>query len=72
MPEPLLIDTKAAQDLLSIGERKLWELTNAGAIPCHRLGRAVRYCPRELAAWVASGCPCEPGSAARVRQGVRA
>ena len=42
MPDPLLIDTKAAQDLLSIGERKLWELTNAGAIPCHRLGSATR------------------------------
>jgi predicted DNA-binding transcriptional regulator AlpA len=72
MGEPLLIDAKAARATLGIGERRLWELTNCDAIPCRRIGRSVRYCPRELAAWVAAGCPCEPGATKRVREGVRA
>ncbi len=67
---PLLIDPKAARALLCLGERRLWCLTNCGAIPFYKIGRSVRYSPAELAAWIAAGCPTEPGSADRVRQGV--
>jgi hypothetical protein len=28
---------------LGIGQRKLWELTNCGVLPCVRLGRTVIY-----------------------------
>jgi predicted DNA-binding transcriptional regulator AlpA len=68
---PLLIDAKAAQALLSIGERRLWVLTNCKAIPSRKIGKSVRYFPAELAAWVECGCPTEPGSAERVRREVR-
>lgn len=67
----LLIDAKAAARLLSIGGRKLWSLTKCDAVPSQRIGRAVRYCPAELRAWIAAGCPTEPGAAHRVRKGVR-
>ncbi len=68
---PLLIDARSAAELLAIGPRTLWSLTNRRAIPARRIGRAVRYCPRELAAWIDLGCPTEPGAADRVRKAVR-
>ncbi len=37
---------------LAISERKLWELTNRGDIPCVRMGRTVRYDPPDVRAWV--------------------
>ena len=70
-PDPLLIDPKAAQIRLCMGERRLWELTNCNAIPSRKIGRSVRYSPAELAAWVACGCPVEPGAGDRVRKAVR-
>jgi len=70
-PDPLLIDAKAARVVLSIGERRLWLLTNCKAIPSRRIGKSVRYVPAELAAWVACGCPTDAGAADRVRKAVR-
>ena len=67
---PLLLDGKATQCTLKIGERRLWVLTNCNAIPSYRIGKSVRYSPAELAAWVACGCPTDPGSAERVRRGM--
>lgn len=67
---PLLVDSRAACALLSMGERRLWQLTNCNAIPHRKIGRSVRYSPAELEAWIAGGCPTEPGAAARVRKGV--
>jgi len=37
---------------LCISPRKLWAMTNAGEIPCVRLGRAVRYDPEDLRRWI--------------------
>lgn len=48
----LLITPREAAFALSISTRKLWSLTNAGEIPCVRLGRAVRYSPAALQAWI--------------------
>lgn len=48
----LLITPSEAAFLLSISTRKLWSLTNAGQIPCVRLGRAVRYSPADLQDWI--------------------
>lgn len=67
----LLIDAKAAARVLALGSRTLWTLTKCNAVPARRIGRAVRYCPAELRAWIALGCPTEPGSAERVRKAVR-
>ncbi len=64
---PLLIDSTQASDLLSIGKRTLWSYMKRDAIPCHRIGSAVRYCPEELDAWIKCGCPDKPGAAKRVR-----
>jgi len=73
--EPLLIDSKAASALLGIGARRLWSLTNCGAIPSRKIGRSVRYAPDELRAWIAAGCPIESGVGEaickRQRAGVR-
>lgn len=72
LPVPLLIDAKAAQALLCMGERRLWVLTNCKAIPSRKIGKSVRYSPSELAAWVAAGCPTEAGAGERVRKAVAA
>ena len=67
---PLLVDSRRASVILSICQRKLWELTNCQAIPSRKIGRSVRYCVAELKAWIAAGCPTDPGSADRVRREV--
>ncbi len=51
---PLLITREEAARLLTISERKLWELTSARKVPCIRFGRAVRYDARDLRQWVES------------------
>ena len=68
---PLLIDADEAAAELSLGARTLWSLTKCKAIPSRKIGRSVRYSPVELRAWIAAGCPTEPGSAERVRKAVR-
>jgi predicted DNA-binding transcriptional regulator AlpA len=67
----LLIDAREARRLLAIGERTLWQLVAISAIPHRRIGRAIRFEPAEIAAWIACGCPTNPGAAERVREGVR-
>ncbi len=47
-----LLNARDACRALAIGRRKLWELTNTGELPCVRIGRAVRYDPRDLAAFI--------------------
>jgi excisionase family DNA binding protein len=51
-PQRLLITRDEAAAILSISPRKLWSLTNAGVIPCVRLGKCVRYSPIDLQAWI--------------------
>jgi predicted DNA-binding transcriptional regulator AlpA len=70
-PSQLLVDAKAACPMLSMGRRTLWLLTNRKAVPSIRIGRAVRYSPVELSAWVSMGCPTDAGAADRVRKAVR-
>jgi excisionase family DNA binding protein len=48
----MLLTPKVAAKSLMISERKLWELTNRGEIPCMRIGRSVRYRPADLQAWI--------------------
>ncbi len=68
---PLLIDAKAAAAMLAIGARTLWTYTNCRAIPSRKIGRAVRYCPDELRAWIAAGCPTDAGAADGVRSAMQ-
>ncbi len=50
--ERLLLPPPEAAESLSISERKLWEQTKLGNIPCVRIGRCVRYSPETLRAWI--------------------
>jgi excisionase family DNA binding protein len=53
----LLLKVREAANALNISERKLWEMTKRGAIPAVRIGRAVRYDPADLQAYIeASKC----------------
>jgi excisionase family DNA binding protein len=48
----LLWTSREAAGALSVSERTLWKLTNEGDIPCVRIGRAVRYDPADIRAWI--------------------
>ncbi|NNF44242.1 MAG: helix-turn-helix domain-containing protein [Phycisphaerales bacterium] len=49
----LSLRPKDAARALGIGERLLWSKTNAGEIPCVRIGRAVVYPVDLLRDWLA-------------------
>lgn len=42
-PEALLVSAREAARRLGISTRTLWTLSNMGAMPSIRIGRAVRY-----------------------------
>lgn len=52
--EALLSRGDAARRL-NISERLLWRLTQRGSIPCVRLGRSVRYCPKAIEKLIEKG-----------------
>jgi predicted DNA-binding transcriptional regulator AlpA len=52
IPETLLLKSRDAARAMSISERKLWSLTTSGEVRCVRIGRSVRYDPRDLRAWI--------------------
>lgn len=51
--ETRLMTVKDAAAYLAISERKLWDMSNTGEIPCVRLGRAVRYDLQDLDSFIA-------------------
>lgn len=51
-PDELLIPPQEAARRLSVSPRKLWSLTQSGAVPSVRIGRSVRYSPLDLRAWI--------------------
>lgn len=62
---------RAGCEMTGLGERSVWSLVNRNAIPHRRVGRAILFVPAEVSAWVAAGCPTDPGAADRVRKAVR-
>ena len=53
LPNKLLVDSKEACRLLSLGERSLWSMTAPrGPIPSVRIGRCVRYSVTSLEEFV--------------------
>lgn len=48
----LLLSPKEAAAALGISPRLLWSKTKIGEIPCLRIGKAVRYSPASLQAWI--------------------
>jgi excisionase family DNA binding protein len=49
----LALRAPEAAKALSISQRKLWEMTNAGQIPHAKLGRATVYPVATLEKWLA-------------------
>ena len=64
-PNAPLMMLRDAAAVLAISPRKLWQLTKDSMIPCVRIGRSVRYDPRDLAAYVerAKSAPGTEGGA---------
>lgn len=58
--ERLLLSAREAAQALNICERKLWDLTNRGGLPCVRVGRRVLYSPDDLRRWIKT---CKEGGA---------
>lgn len=55
MPPKLLLTLKEAAAALGLCEKSVWSLTDPrGPIACVRVGRAVRYDPADLTAWIES------------------
>ena len=53
----LLWKAGEAARAMAVSERTLWALTKSGRIPAVRIGRAVRYDPADLRAYIeASKC----------------
>jgi predicted DNA-binding transcriptional regulator AlpA len=52
VPASLLVDRHEAARLLAMSESWLWQATTRGQLPCVRIGRAVRYDPRDLQAFI--------------------
>ena len=50
---PLLLTPRDTARALAISERTLCALTQRGDIPVVRIGRSVRYDPRDLNEWLA-------------------
>lgn len=51
---PLLVNSKAACNILGVCERTLWGLMKEGRLRCVRVGRCVRYDVRDLMSFVDS------------------
>jgi len=51
-PEALLLKSVDAARALQIGTRTLWSLTKRGEVRCIKVGRSVRYDPRDLQTWI--------------------
>jgi hypothetical protein len=49
----LLLSIREAADQFDVCERTIWALTQPrGPIPCVKLGRLVKYDPRDLVAYI--------------------
>lgn len=69
-PGAWLIKLPQAAQLLRLSTRRVQALVASNAVPFRRIGRQLRFEPVELRAWIACGCPVEPGSAHRVRKAI--
>ncbi len=54
MADKLLVDAKAAANMLSVSQRTLWTHTNRGEIPRVKVGTLVRYSIVDLQKWIDS------------------
>ena len=47
-----LLNMQQVSEMLSLGKRKVWELTNCHELTCVRIGRAIRYRPQDVRAFI--------------------
>lgn len=60
--EQACYDVKDVSRLLKVSTRHVWRLHDAGKLPAAvRLGKSVRWPRVLLEAWIAAGCPAQPG-----------
>lgn len=52
MSEKLLLKIEEAAQLLSLGKRKVEELTAGKLIPHVKIGKCLRFSPDDLRAWI--------------------
>lgn len=52
---PPLMTLYQAAELLHTSERRVRELASRGSLPACRIGRAYRFDPEALRAWIAKG-----------------
>jgi len=65
-PLRLLLTPRESAAALGLCEKTLWSLTDPrGPIRCVRIGRAVRYDPADLSAWVESAKSASPQAGAK-------
>jgi predicted DNA-binding transcriptional regulator AlpA len=65
-PLRLLLTPRESAAALGLCEKTLWSLTDPrGPIRCVRIGRAVRYDPADLSAWVESAKSTSPQAGAK-------
>ena len=54
----VLVNTRQAAKMLSLGERTIWRLSRSGIMPKPmKIGNAVRWKYEDLKAWIDAGCP---------------
>jgi excisionase family DNA binding protein len=51
-PLPLLLTVNQVMQLLQLGRNKVYDLINKEGLPVERFGRAVRFDPDKLQAWL--------------------
>ncbi len=57
-PSAPLLDVHQVARLLGISPRSVWRFAQSGKMPASvSLGRAQRWCSKELGDWIAHGCP---------------
>lgn len=49
---PPLLDSRGASKWLGVSPRTLWSLTDSGRLRAVRIGRLVKYDPRDLLAFI--------------------
>ena len=60
--QPILVNATQAAELLGIGTRLRWTLSNAGEIPVVRIRGRVLYDPNDLREWIESQKSSGPAS----------
>ncbi len=65
-PFTQLLTANALAKHLGVSRQRVYELARLGLLPCVRLGRAVRFAPQAVEAWISGGGASLPGGWRRI------